>query len=442
MRSLLKPLTLALCVGPLLAGCAGGIGETFDGLNPFNREDPPIPGERRAVGSAADPVLAVTNTTVSIPGASGAIDWPQPGGNAANNPGHVSLSGAQTWSAQAGIVSGRRQVRMAALPVVAGGRAYVYDPNGNVTAVAISGGGQSWRRNLRPEGEDGQVGAGGVALGGGRVFAATGFGQLFALDANSGQTAWAIDLDTPALSAPTFAGEQVYVITQSNTVLALSAADGTERWRFRGVPATAGLLGSGTPAVSGNTVIVPYSSGEIVALNATDGEPRWADAVVTGARYQALSGLRDLVASPVIASGSVIATGVGGRTISVGLDSGNRQWETNVGSVHTPIVAGDVIFLVDLEGRLMALSRSTGDIQWATRLPGGTGEGQEKWAGPALADNVLFLASSDGNVLRVNPANGEVLGTTSVNEDIFLRPIAAGGRLLALAADGTLLALN
>ena len=187
---------------------------------------------------------------------------------------------------------------------------------------------------------------------------------------------------------------------------------------------------------------MPYSSGEIVALNATDGEPRWADAVVTGARYQALSGLRDLVASPVIAGGSVIATGVGGRTISVGLESGNRQWETNVGSVHTPIVAGDVIFLVDLEGRLMALSRTSGEIQWATRLPGGTGEGEEKWAGPALADNVLFLASSEGNVLRVNPANGSVISTTSVGRDVFLRPIAAGGRLLALAADGTLMALN
>lgn len=437
MRSLLTILIAA----PLLAGCAS-IGDTFDGLNPFDREDPPIPGERRSVGSAADPVLSVTNTTVSIPGPSGAIDWPQPGGNAANNPGHVSLSGSQTWSAQAGVVSGNRRVRMAALPVVAGGRAYVYDPNGNVTSVAISGGGQGWRRELRPEGEDGQVGAGGVAYGAGRVFAATGFGQLYALDASSGQTAWAIDLDTPALSAPTVAGEQVYVITQANTLLALSTTDGTERWRFRGVPATAGLLGSGTPAVSNNTVVVPYSSGEIVALNATDGEPRWADAVVTGARYQALSGLRDLVASPVIAGGSVIATGVGGRTISVGLESGNRQWETNVGSVHTPIVAGDVIFLVDLEGRLMALSRTSGEIQWATRLPGGTGEGEEKWAGPALADNVLFLASSEGNVLRVNPANGSVISTTSVGRDIFQRPIAAGGRLLALAADGTLMALN
>lgn len=437
----MRPLLIALCVGPLLAGCAS-VGDTVDGLNPFSRDDPPLPGERRAVGSAADPVLAISNTIVSIPGPSGPIDWPQPGGNAANNPGHVSLSGAQTWNAQAGVVRGNRRVRMAALPVVAGGRAYVYDPNGNVTAVSISGGGQSWRRSLRPEDEDGQVGAGGVTIGAGRVFAATGFGQLFALDAGSGQTAWAIDLDTPALSAPTFAGDQVYVITQANTLLALSAADGTERWRFRGVPATAGLLGSGTPAVSGNTVIVPYSSGEIVAINTTDGEPRWADAVVTGARYQALSGLRDLVASPVIANGSVIATGVGGRTISVDLESGSREWETNVGSVHTPIVAGDIVFLVDLEGRLMALSRTTGQIQWATRLPGGTGEGEEKWAGPALADNVIFLASSDGNVLRVNPANGAVIGSTSINEDIFLRPIAAGGRLLALAADGSLLSLN
>lgn len=438
----MRPLLLALCVAPLLAGCASSIGDTFDDLNPFNREDPPIPGERRSVGSAADPVLAVANTTVSIPGSSGAIDWPQPGGNAANNPGHVSLSGAQSWNAQAGVVSGSRRVRMAALPVVAGGRAFVYDPNGNVTAVSISGGGQSWRRALRPDDEDGQVGAGGVAFDGGRVFAATGFGQLFALDAASGQTAWAIDLDTPALSAPTVANGRVFVITQSNTVLALSATDGTEQWRFRGVPATAGLTGSGTPAVSGNTVVVPYSSGEIVALNTENGEARWADAVVTGARYQALSGLRDLVASPIIANGAVIATGVGGRTISVGLDSGNRQWETNVGSVHTPIVSGDVIFMVDLEGRLLALSRPTGTIQWAVALPGGSGEGQEKWAGPALADGVLFLASSDGNVMRVNPSNGEIVGTSSANEDFYIRPIAAGGRLLALAADGSLVALN
>ena len=430
----LVPLLLAV---PLLAGCA-----TIDGINPFAREDPPLPGERRAVGSAADPVLAITNASVSIPGPSGAIDWPQPGGNAANNPGHVSLAGSASWRSQAGVVAGNRRVRMSALPVVAGGRAYVYDPNGNVTAVSISGGGQSWRRALRPEDEDGQVGTGGVAFDGGRVFAATGFGQLFALDAANGATAWVIDLDTPALAAPTIADGRVFVITQSNTLLALSVSDGTELWRFRGVPSSAGLLGSGTPAVSGNTVVVPYSSGEIVALNATTGEPRWADAVVTGARYQALSGLRDLVASPVIVGGSVIATGVGGRTISVALESGSRQWETNVGSVHTPIVAGDVVFLVDLEGRLMALSRSTGRIQWAIDLPGGSGEGEEKWAGPALADGVLFIVSSDGNVLRINPANGERVGGNSVGEDMYLRPIAAGGRLLAMAANGTLIALN
>ncbi|MBV6658478.1 MAG: PQQ-binding-like beta-propeller repeat protein [Devosiaceae bacterium] len=437
----MRSLFIALCAAPLLAGCAT-VGDAIDGINPFAEDDERLPGERRSVGSAGDPVLAATNVTVSIPGPSGAIEWPQPGGNAANNPGHVSLAGSGGWRSQAGIVRGNRRVRMAALPVVAGGRAFVYDPNGNVTAVSISGGGQSWRRDLRPEDEDGQVGTGGVAFSGGRVFAATGFGQLFALDAASGQTAWAIDLDTPALSAPTVADGRVFLVTQANTVLALSAEDGTEQWRFRGVPSRAGLLGSGTPAVSGDTVVVPYSSGELVALSASTGEARWADAVVTGARFQALSGLRDLVASPVIASGSVIATGVGGRTISVSLSSGDRQWETNVGSIHTPIVAGDVVFMVDLEGRLLALSRTTGQIQWSRQLPGGAGEGQEKWAGPALADGVLYLASSDGNVLRVSPTSGEVLGTSSAGEDIFLRPIAAGGRLLALAADGTLLALN
>ncbi|MEM6382415.1 MAG: PQQ-binding-like beta-propeller repeat protein [Pseudomonadota bacterium] len=437
----LKRLFLPLACVLGLTGCAT-IGDTIDTINPFAEDDERLAGERRSVGNAGDPAASVANAVVSIPGPSGAVDWPQPGGNAANNPGHVSLSGVQSWRANVGEVSGRRRIPMAALPVVAGGRAFVYDPNGNVTAVSIGGGARSWRRELRTEGENGQVATGGVAFADGRIFAATGFGQLFALDAASGQTVWAVDLDTPALSAPTVADGRVFVVTQSNTVLAISTSDGTEQWRFRGVPARAGLLGSGTPAVSGGRVIVPYSSGELVALSTDGGEPRWADAVVTGARYQALSGLRDLVASPVIANGAVIATGVGGRTISVNLSSGARQWETNVGSVHTPIVSGDVIFMVDLEGRLMALSRTSGEIQWVRPLPGGPGEGQEKWAGPALADGVLFLASSEGNVLQVSPSDGQIVGQSSAGEDIFLRPIAAGGRILALAADGTLLALN
>ena len=433
MRTVIFALTGLL----VLPGCQT-VGDTFAGLNPFAEEEEILPGERRSLRGGGDPVAAVAATTVAIPSASGAIDWPQPGGNAANNPGHVALSGTASWRANAGIVSGRRAVRMAAMPVVSGGRAFVYDPSGNVTSVALSGGGQSWRSELRPEDEDGQIANGGVAVSGERVVATTGFGQVFGLSASNGGTLWVKDLDTPALSAPTIADGRAYFIDQSNTLIALSLEDGTELWRFRGVPATAGILGSGTPAFSGGTLIVPYSSGEVLALDAATGDLRWGDAVTTGSRYNAISGLRDLVASPVIASGAVIATGVGGRTISVGLSSGDRQWEVNVGSLHTPIVAGDVIFMVDLEGRALALSRTSGVIQWATQLPT-----EQQWAGPALASGTLFFASDAGNLIRLDPTSGQVQGgATSLGKEVYMRPIAAGGRLLVLAGDGTLIAAN
>ncbi|MFN3225332.1 MAG: hypothetical protein ACE360_03675 [Hyphomicrobiales bacterium] len=111
MRHFLKPLTLALCVGPLLAGCAGSIGDTFDDLNPFNREDPPIPGERRAVGRAADPVLAVTTHGFDPR----AFRRHRLATAARRQQSRSRVSSVPRPGRQAGIVSGRRQVRMAAL---------------------------------------------------------------------------------------------------------------------------------------------------------------------------------------------------------------------------------------------------------------------------------------------------------------------------------------
>jgi outer membrane protein assembly factor BamB len=430
----LRPVLVAAAFAVLIGGCSA-----LSGLNPFNRKEEILPGERRAVLQQEDE--AVAGGTPSIGAATDMGDWSQPGGNAANAPGNVSLagtSGASAWRTRAVDKASKRNVRPSVPPLVYGGRIYVYDTSGTVSSLG-QGGGKAWSVDLAPEGERSRAGGGGIAASGNAIFAATGFGQLVALDAGTGAQLWSFDLSAPAHSAPTAANGKVFVVSATNVLHAVNQADGTEAWQYTGIPETAGVLSAASPAVSGGTVVVPYSSGEVISFDIESGQPNWADAVLRSTRTLAISGLSDVAASPVIYDGIVYATGVSGRTIAVRLSDGERLWEQNLGSASTPAVSGDAIFVVDLEDNIVALNRASGEVFWRTALP----VVRKKrffstWSGPTLAGSVLWAVSNSGKMIGVDPATGNMIVERELSSPAYIKPIAAGGQLLVLAADGSL----
>jgi len=190
-------------------------------------------------------------------------------------------------------------------------------------------------------------------------------------------------------------------------------------------------------------VVVPYSSGEVIAFDAASGDTKWADAVLRSTRTLAVSGLNDVAASPVIYDGVVYATGISGRTIAVRLDDGERIWEQNIGSAYTPAISGDAIFLVDLEDNMVAMDRATGKVFWRTALP----VVRKKrffsvWAGPTLAGNTLWAVSNDRKMIGVDPASGSIVVERELPSPAYIKPVAAGGQLLVLSADGSLSAFQ
>ncbi|WP_349359560.1 PQQ-binding-like beta-propeller repeat protein [Stappia sp.] len=435
--------TNALVIGAALAlsGCAA-----VSGLNPFNREEI-LPGEREALFDNVDPASEATARSARI-GSASAVAWRQGAGNAANNPGNVSanVTGARAWRASAGGSGGGMfsgSVRIAARPVSADGRIFVYNQNGDVTALSTNGG-RLWRRSLRPEGERDVASGGGVAVDGGRVFAATGYGQLVALDAASGSVLWTKDIDAPARQAPAAADGTVFAVTQTGDIYAMAQGDGEQKWSYTGIAESSGLLAFANPAVAGGTVIVPFTSGEVMALDVKSGEPKWIEGVTRSYRTRAVSGFSDVSASPVISDGVVYASGVSGRVVASRLSTGERLWSQDVGSLHTPVVSGDALFLIDIEDRMIALDRKTGEPLWRAVLPNVEGRRKSRinWAGPVLANGVLVAVSSDGRLVRVDAASGRILGTANTSEDIFVTPILAGGRMVTITSKGDVVAFN
>ena len=375
---------------------------------------------------------------VSLPSPHVNAVWAQPGGVPTNNLGHLALGDSlqKVWTASAGTGSSSRG-RLSAVPLVAGGKIYTLDAGGNVSAFAAASGAKVWSVNVTPENEKRNEGfGGGLAFDDGRLIATTGYGTVVGLDPGNGAVLWTKTMGQPIRNSPTAVGGKVYFVSTDNTLHALSAADGKNLWRARGLPQTATLLSNVSPAVGGGFVIAPFPAGDIAAFEAGSGEASWRESLTRTSDTSAAGILGD-PARPVIDRGVVFAVSHGGRMIATSESSGARIWTRNVASTQMPWVAGDAVFVVDTSGKLLALSRNDGEVRWAAELPK-----SPHWNGPVLAGGKLWLVSGEGLLVGVDARTGQVISNVDLDTDVFVTPVVAGGRMYILTDDADLIALN
>jgi outer membrane protein assembly factor BamB len=452
---------VAVAASVMLGGCADSMPSLpkISELNPFKEVTPPLPGKRIAVLPTQDKVvgeLSDASAPIALPAPRLNDNWAQPGGEPNNVPGHLALSGGlqQSWSASAG--KGTTKVgRVSASPIVYDGRIFTLDSEGTVTAFQAAGGSQLWRVSLQPEGaatnlsfssltsnilnvgaDDGGGYGGGLAADAGHLYAASGYGSVVALDPATGNRIWMKDLDIPIRASPTVTMDHIFVLTVEGKLYCLSAADGTELWVVRGLPQQASLGLNASPAVEGDVVVVPYSTGDLVALRIADGTGLWSENLSRTRTTSQLASMSD-AARPAVDNGTVFAVGHGGRMIATATKTGERLWSINVPGTQQPYVVGESVFVVDTSGQLMALSRRDGKILWSSKLPGSS-----TWSGPVLANNALWLASKDGQLVGVDAATGRVTGQSDIGEPVYVSPIVAGGKMYVLTDSAKLIAYN
>lgn len=424
-----------------LAGCGAGtwLGES---------EDPPLPGERRAVlateeGVQADPALSGTSVTVPAPVRNPA--WPQAGGGPTHAPGHLAGGDRLALAWQVGIGEGTGgSSRLLSGPVVADGRVYTVDAAGEIRATGAADGEPLWAYEAEDiERNDRDLG-GGCAFAGDRLYVALGVGTVLALDAASGRELWRQSVAAPVRAAPGVAGGLVLVPTADNQLMALDAGSGELQWRHTGLFEQAGILGGASPAADRGLVVVAYSSGEVYALELETGRPVWTETVLRPRRTQAIAAIPDIVGDPVIDGERVLVAGVSGEMVALDLTRGSRLWAQRITSTQMPWAAGETTFLVTERNEVACLLRD-GGIRWVRPLatltdPDDPDSTRIRWAGPVLVAERLVLASSARALIGLSPATGEVTGETTLPSPVTLPPAVADGTIYFLGDDARLMA--
>lgn len=260
---------------------------------------------------------------------------------------------------------------------------------------------------------------------------------LFSVEADTGKHLWSWYLGSPQLATPVIAGDIVYSSYPDHSgsreapyvLAAFDLKTGQPLWR-RWMDAEV----SSTPVAHGGRVLVATRLGTLYTFSASDGE--------------VLSVRRSRIASPPVLAAGTVLFGQGevppdndmlvtSRPIFPELEAAARA-HRELRPRPRPLVAQHRLITVD-GGVVAATDRATGQRLWQHRF------GEEQPAdvpAPLLqAGPSILLATSAGNVMRIEPDTGEVITVFRLGAGrIASQPIAVDGWIYAGTTDGTVVA--
>lgn len=303
--------------------------------------------------------------------------------------------------------------------------------------------------------------------GGGRIYAHTAAGEIFALD-RQGRKVWSRPPEPGGgpepLRAPLLhADGWLIAASRDGTVRALDAATGGERWLYRvgaEVRASAnraGGLDGAPPAV----VVVSQPDGVLHLVSLRSGKALWRSAATnrcdgpaaveggviaygncdaafhlfdaaTGRRLRQvpLGPERQVSAGVALAGGRLYGGDRSGRLTCLEAGTGKVLWVSEAArsevSLPPALSPGRVVFGAD-DGRLYALDRASGALLWSADAGGAP------VAPVVLGDRVA--ATAGGALLLLDLANGRVLWREALSDEAT-PPVLAAGLLVVGTGDG------
>ncbi|MDC0725420.1 outer membrane protein assembly factor BamB [Phytobacter diazotrophicus] len=327
-------------------------------------------------------------------------------------------------------------------PALDSGVVYAADRRGTVKAVSASDGKEVWSVNLAEKSgwfsSSPALLSGGVTVAGGHVYVGSEKAKVYALNTNDGSQAWKTNVAGEALSRPVVSDGLVLIHTSNGQLQALNESDGAVKWTVNLDMPSLSLRGESAPATAYGAAIVGGDNGRVSAVLMQQGQMIWQQRISQATGPTEIDRLSDVDTTPVIVNGVVYALAYNGNLTALDLRSGQIMWKRELGSVSNFIVDGNRIYMIDQNDRVLALTTDGGVTLWTQ-----SDLLHRNLTAPALYNGYIVTGDSEGYMHWINVEDGRFVAQQKVDGSGFLTdPVAAEGKLLIQAKDGTLYAIT
>jgi outer membrane protein assembly factor BamB len=279
---------------------------------------------------------------------------------------------------------------------------------------------------------------GGVGAGEGLVLMGTTHAEVIALSAADGSEKWRVGVSSEVLSAPAAGDGLVFVQTSDGRLVALEAKDGSRRWTFDTQVPVLTLRGTGSPTFSSGVVVAGFANGKIGAFRAASGEPIWEQRVMLPQGRSELERIVDVDGAPLVTANAVYAASFQGHVSAIRPSDGTVLWERDA-STYVDVAQGyGNVYVVDDKSVITAIDQRTSSVAWEQRALFKRG-----LTAVAAVGNYLVVGDSDGFVHVLAQSDGRLVGRRKIDGDgIRSRPIAADDIVYCMGDGGNLVALQ
>lgn len=192
----------------------------------------------------------------------------------------------------------------------------------------------------------------------GAVYFGSGDGNVYALNAKSGELQWKFETKDIVHASPAIANNTVYIGSWDGNLYALDAETGAEKWRYKAGedPINYNQIGfQSSPVVVDGIVYVGCRDSHLYAIDAATGRKKW-DYYMGGTWVSS---------TPLVRDGLVYT--IGNKFYALDAKSGRLKFildEPKDWSPSSPIIAGDQIYVGGFNGRLYSLNAKSGKLVW------------------------------------------------------------------------------
>ena len=335
----------------------------------------------------------------------------------------------RVWSAK---VSGDDPaLRLGLGLAVDGGRVYAAGAEGEVAAFDLANGRNVWRTKTKASL------SGGTGVGYGLVVVGSSDGEVIALEQADGRERWRVRVGGEVLSAPAVAETAVVVRTVDGRLLGLEPSTGTERWREEQQIPRLTLRGSGRPVVVGNVALSGFDNGRVLAVNASDGQVLWEAAVTPPRGRTELERLVDIDSAVKVSGPDVFVVGYQGRAAMLAIDSGQLWWSRDLSSHRGLDIDDESVFISTSEGEVVSLRRRTGVELWRQDAFKRRG-----LSAPASVGGYVAVSDFEGYVHWLDKSSGALVARTKAGGRVSNAPLVAGDLLLMIDDAGRISAFR
>ena len=329
----------------------------------------------------------------------------------------------ELWNVSIG--SGDEQQYLKLYPLMLDDRMIVADRQGVVVALDLESGDEVWEIELNT------ILSGGVGGDAQHHFVTTRDGEIIALDAD-GKINWRERISSEVLVPPVVVGKVLVIRSLDGQISGLDINTGKLNWLYkRDVPALS-LRGNSRLLVNQGRIYSGLDNGRLAVLNAENGRVLYDVAVAIPKGRSELERMVDIDGDAALSSDVLYMASYQGRVVAIGTRRGQLQWSRKLSTSTGVEVDNSTLFSSDARDFIWALDRNNGATLWK----------QEKLKArqltrPVEMGEAIVVGDFEGYLHWISKYDGHFIAREEMDSDgILVPPVVKNNRLYVISRGG------